>query len=103
MPSARRPAPAFRELPDPGQAGAVDDLVERLRSLKVWAGDPSYEWIKDRVNDAWIAAGRPAGDLVGTTTVKDCFRSGRRRLNADLVIAVVRALHPDMGYVTQWR
>ncbi|MEO6090579.1 MAG: hypothetical protein ABIQ18_46510 [Umezawaea sp.] len=33
----------------------------------------------------------------------DCFRPGRRRLNADLVVAVVRALHPDVGYVAQWR
>jgi tetratricopeptide (TPR) repeat protein len=107
MPSVQRPvnAPveAFVVLPDPGSAGVVDDLVERLRLLKVWAGDPSYEWIKDRVNGAWIAAGHPAGELVGTTTVKDCFRPGRRRLNTDLVIAVVQALHPDMAYVTQWR
>jgi tetratricopeptide (TPR) repeat protein len=93
----------FAVLPDPGLASTLDELVERLRMLKVWAGDPSYEWIKDQVNAAWTAAGRPAGDLAGKTTVVDCFRPGRRRLNADLVIAVVRALHPDVGYVTQWR
>ena len=33
----------------------------------------------------------------GKTTVVDCFRPGRRRLNTDLVIAVVQALHPDVG------
>jgi tetratricopeptide (TPR) repeat protein len=71
--------------------------------LKVWAGAPSYEWIKDRVNAARTAAGSPASELAGTTTVKDCFRPGRRRLNTDLMIAVVQALHPDTGYVTQWR
>ena len=107
MPSAQRPAnasvEAFLVLPDPGRAGSVEDLVERLRMLKVWAGDPSYEWIKDRVNGARTAAGSPASELAATTTVKDCFRPGRRRLNADLVIAVVRALHPDTGYVAQWR
>jgi len=107
MSSAQRPASApveaFAVLPDPGLAGTLDDLVERLRLLKVWAGDQSFEWIKDRVNRAWSAAGRPAGELAGTTTVKDCFRPGRRRLNTDLVIAVVQALHPDAGYVTQWR
>jgi tetratricopeptide (TPR) repeat protein len=107
MPSTRRPAnapvEAFAVLPDPGPAGTVDELVERLRSLKVFAGDPSYEWIKNRVNGAWVAAGRPAGELTGTTTVKDCFRPGRRRLNTDLVTAVVQALHPDLAYVTQWR
>lgn len=36
------------------------ELVERLRLLKLWAGDPSYERIKERVNAAWTAAGRPA-------------------------------------------
>jgi tetratricopeptide (TPR) repeat protein len=91
------------QLPDPGPATTLDELVERLRLLKVWAGDPSYEWIKDRVNAAWTAAGRPRGELVGKTTVVDCFRAGRRRLNPELVVAVVRALHPDGGYVAQWR
>jgi tetratricopeptide (TPR) repeat protein len=35
--------------------------------------------------------------------VVDCFRSGRRRLNTDLVIAIVRALHDETGYVAHWR
>lgn len=103
MPTPRTLVDAGAEPPDPGKAGTVDDLVERLRALKVWAGNPSYERIKDRVNAAWTAAGRPAVDLAGKTTVVDCFRPGRRRLNADLVVAVVRALHPDAGYASQWR
>src|SRR5262245_48465548 len=93
----------FGALPDPGRAGSLDDLVERLRLLKVWAGDPSYEQITGRVNAAWVTAGRPAGELVGKTTVRDCLQPGRRRLNPDLVVAVVAALHPDAGYVAQWR
>jgi tetratricopeptide (TPR) repeat protein len=97
------PAEVFMALPDPGQANSVADLVERLRLLKVWAGDPSYETIKDRVNKAWTAAGRPAGELTRRSTVAYCFRPGRRRLDTDLVLAVVQALHPDTGYVTQWR
>ncbi len=89
--------------PDPGQAGTLDDLVERLRLLKAWAGDPSYERIKDRINATWSAAGRPAAELARKNTVADCFRPGRRRVNTDLVIAVVQALHADVGYVAQWR
>jgi tetratricopeptide (TPR) repeat protein len=99
----RTPVDRFAALPDPGPGGTLDDLVERLRLLKAWAGDPSYEWITGRVNALWTAAGRPAGELAGKTTVVDCFRPGRRRLNADLVVAVVQVLHPDVGYVTQWR
>ena len=97
------PAEAFTALPDPGQANSFDDLVKRLRRLKVWAGDPSYETIKDRVNKAWTAAGRPACELTRRSTVAYCFQPGRRRLDNDLVLAVVQALHPDTGYVTQWR
>jgi tetratricopeptide (TPR) repeat protein len=97
------PVGTFVTLPDPGQAGSLNDLVERLRLLKVWANGPSYETIKDRVNAAWAAVGRPAGELVSKSTVAYCFRPGRRRLDTDLVIAVVQALHPDTGYVTQWR
>ncbi|MEH1130253.1 ATP-binding protein [Micromonospora sp. CPCC 206061] len=99
----REPTKPFVDQPDPGQAKTIDDLAESLRLLKVWAGNPSYEWIKNRINAAWTAAGRPTSELVGKTTVVDCFRSGRRRLNAELVSAIVQALHPDAGYMTQWR
>jgi tetratricopeptide (TPR) repeat protein len=97
------PGTAFATLPDPGQAVDLDELVEQLRLLKVWAGDPSYDAITARINSAWTEAGRPASELARRTTVADCFRSGRRRLNAELAVAVVQALHPDEGYVAQWR
>jgi tetratricopeptide (TPR) repeat protein len=107
MPSSREPvnssAEKFTAPPDPGQARTLDDLVDRLRLLKVWAGEPSYARIKDRVNAAWQAAGRPGDELVGKTTVVGCFRPGRRRVNTDLLIAIVEALHADVGYVAQWR
>ncbi|MBF9128866.1 hypothetical protein I0C86_07695, partial [Plantactinospora sp. S1510] len=90
-------------LPDPSRARTLDELVAGLRSLKVWAGNPSYEWITSQVNNAWRAAGRPASELTKRPTVVDCFKPGRRRLNTDLVTAVVQALHPDEGYVHQWR
>jgi len=88
----------FATLPDPGQARSLDGLAETLRLLKAWAGNPSYETITGRVN-----AQRPVAEQVGKTTVVDCFRSGRRRIDTELVIAVVEALHADLGYVTQWR
>jgi tetratricopeptide (TPR) repeat protein len=100
MGSARNP---FGGAPDPESATSLDDLVEFLRSLKVWAGNPSFERLKNRVNAAWTAAGLPARELVGKTTVADCFRAGRRRVNAELVVAIVEALHPDPGYAVRWR
>jgi tetratricopeptide (TPR) repeat protein len=102
--SGTSPRPASeRATPDPGQARTLDDLIETLRLLKLWAGDPSYGTITTRINAAWTAAGRPAGELTKRTTVADCFRPGRRRLNHDLFLAIVEVLHPDRGYLTQWR
>jgi len=100
---ASRSGEGFALPPDPGSAGTLDELVERLRLLKVWAGGPSFDTITDRINTAWRTAGRPASELARRTTVVDCFRNGRRRLNTDLVVAVVAAMHPDAGYVTLWR
>jgi len=102
MTESRSPE-AFAALPDPGQAETLDELVDRLRVLKVWAGNPSYLAITDRINTAWTAAGRPASEAARRGTVVDCFKPGRRRMDVDLVIAVVRSLHPDSGYVAQWR
>ena len=91
------------ELPDPGPARSLDELVGCLRALKLWAGEPSYEAITRRVNARWQAAGRPAGEMARRGTVVDCFKTGRRRINAELVIAVVAALHDDTGYLAHWR
>jgi tetratricopeptide (TPR) repeat protein len=90
-------------LPDPGDARTLDELVDRLRRLKTWSGAPSYETIKDRVNASWQGSGRPPAELTAKSTVADCFRHGRRRVDAELVVAIVAALHPDAGYLAQWR
>jgi len=93
----------FATPPDPSSAAGIDEILGALRLLKVWAGDPSYDTIKDRVNARWRAAGRPSSEEARKSTVADCFRAGRRRLNTELVVAVVQALNPDPGYVNQWR
>jgi tetratricopeptide (TPR) repeat protein len=99
----REPVEVSGGLPDPARCASLDEFVGQLRRLKLWAGDPSYESIKDRVNAVWSAAGRPAAELTGKSTVADCFRTGRQRLNTDLVLAVVEVLHPDGGYLALWR
>ncbi|MEU8814625.1 tetratricopeptide repeat protein [Actinoplanes sp. NPDC048796] len=60
--------------------------------LKRWAGEPSFEAITERV-----------GGQARRSTVVDCFRAGRRRVDNDLVLAIVRALCPDEDYVARWR
>src|SRR6266508_6000449 len=82
-----RSAKEFVEPPDPDAARTLDELAEHLRRLKVWAGDPSYDVITDRVNAAWTAAGRPSGELAQRGTVVDCFRTSRQPL---------RRVRPDM-------
>jgi tetratricopeptide (TPR) repeat protein len=89
--------------PDPGQARNLDELVETLRALKLWAGDPSFQMIMRRVNARWTAAGRPAGELARRSTIVDCFKTGRRRINGELLVAVVQAMHDETGYVAHWR
>ncbi len=82
MPQSREPAavPAdtFARLPDPAGADSLDSLVERLRLLKAWAGDPSYETIKDRINAAWTAAG---------TCGRRCASAGYRVFMAAAAVA----------------
>ncbi len=100
---AKVPVAASTSPPDPGPVGTIEGLVEALRALKIWAGAPSYEVITHRINQTWRAAGRPQAELARRTTVADCFRSGRRRLNTELTLAVVGALHDDPAYVAHWR
>ncbi|GAB2563676.1 tetratricopeptide repeat protein [Kribbella endophytica] len=94
---------AFTALPDPGQAKSLDELAEQLRLLKVWAGNPSYETIAGRISKHWRAAGRPEHELARKSTVADSFKTGRRRISSDLVLAIVRTLHDDAGYLNEWR
>jgi len=81
--------------PDPDGCRRLDDLAATMRLLKVWAGDPSYDTITRRVNERHPTTAR--------NTIVDCFRDGRRRINADLLITVVAALHDDAGYAERWR
>ena len=91
------------EPPDPGRARNLDELAECLRALKVWAGDPSYETITRRINARRKAAGRPEHERARRGTVVDCFKAGRRRIDSDLVLAVVESLHAETGYLAHWQ
>lgn len=73
----------------------LDEFVIQLRALKMRAGNPSITEITRRVHRDWRRAGRPRSELPARSTVGNCFQTGRRRPNSDLLLAVVRALAMD--------
>src|SRR6185312_8265428 len=61
-------------------------------------GSPSYRALAKRVG----ALMRPP-QQVSPFTVVDVFKTGRRRLDLDLVLAIVRALGVEEAQVGRWR
>lgn len=90
-------------LPDPAQAIILDDLVARLRMLKAESRDMSYAAIARAVNERWRRDGRPDSELTTKSTVAGYFAFGRSRLDEELLVAIVSALHPDPEYAERWR
>ncbi|SEL29226.1 ATP-binding protein [Streptacidiphilus jiangxiensis] len=84
-------------LPDPQGAADLADYIGLLDRLRVWGGDPSFRDLAKRVGPLL----RPA-QQVSKSTIADMFQPGRRRLNLDLVVGVVRALGLDEATVGQW-
>ncbi|MDF2271944.1 NB-ARC domain-containing protein [Streptomyces coacervatus] len=89
---------------DPGKARTIDEFIAELRLLKAWAGNPSITELTRRIHRDWQRAGRPRGEWPARSTVGNCFQVGRRRPNADLLLAVVQALvGTDEGVISGWR
>ena len=84
--------------PDP--AGAVDlaDFIERLRMLRAHAGSPSFRVLAKRVGPLL----KPPQEITHST-VSDVFDPARRRLNQELVAAIVQALGASEAQVARWR
>jgi len=85
-------------MPDPSRAIDVAEFVGVLGELRARAGMPSYRVLANRVGPRM----RPPR-VVSTSTVVDVFKAGRRRLDLDLVVAIVRALEVDEPGVARWR
>jgi tetratricopeptide (TPR) repeat protein len=85
-------------MPDPGRAGDLAEFVGLLGELRAWAGLPSYRVLAKRVGPLM----RPP-QVVSPSTVVDAFKSERRRLDLDLVVAIVRALGVDEAGTACWR
>ncbi|MBK7819703.1 MAG: hypothetical protein IPJ61_01160 [Tessaracoccus sp.] len=82
----------------------LDELAARLRARRIAAGSPSFGELAQRIGRARAARGvAPSSRLPGRVTVYDCFRDGRRRIDAELVADIVRALGGDDEELIRWR
>ncbi|MFE0463914.1 ATP-binding protein [Kitasatospora sp. NPDC058965] len=84
--------------PEPGKAADVAEFVGLLGELRAWAGMPSYRVLAKQVGLLL----QPVR-AVPPSTLVDVFKSRRRRLDLDLVLAIVRALGLDESGTAQWR
>lgn len=92
------------EPPTPIGAATMDDLTARLCAVRSWAGQPSFADIVERVRRHRAGRGAPpAVQRVSRTTVYDCFRSGRRRIDVDLLVDIVVALGVPDENAGAWR
>lgn len=89
------------ERPRPDGLRAADDLSASLRALREWAGSPSYRDIRSAIVRARVARGIPESPGLGT--VHGYFKPGHRRLDAELVVDIVRALGVDQTGAIEWR
>jgi tetratricopeptide (TPR) repeat protein len=84
--------------PDPDQIVDLAEFIQELGRLRLWGGGPSFRTLAKRVGPLL----RPP-QAVAHTTVTDVFQPDRRRLDLDLVTAIVRALGVDEPDVARWR
>lgn len=85
-------------MPDPSRSEDLAQFIGLLGELRAWAGMPSYRSLAKRVGPLM----RPAR-TVSASTVVDAFRPDRRRLDLDMVVAIVRALGADEADTARWR
>jgi tetratricopeptide (TPR) repeat protein len=77
-------------LPDPAEIRTLDDIADYLRQLRAWAGNVSYAELVRRINKR-----RGPREQARLTTVYDCFRLGRKRLDVELALDIAAALGLD--------
>jgi len=87
---------------DPG-ASPWNGLAEELQAVRRRAGDPSYAEIARRVSQQRVGRGAsPHAARVARTTVYDCFRTGRARVNLGFAREIALVLGADDAQVDGW-
>lgn len=89
----RAAAPVSRVVDWNTPPDGFDDIVADLHALRAAAGEPSFAAISRRVASLRASRGVPeAEQRIPRSTLYDFFRSGRRRLDADVVTEVAISL-----------
>lgn len=83
--------------------GTLISVSEDLRRLRHEAGGVSYAEIAARVTRLRAERSGRSSVAVSRSTVYDAFRPGRTRLDADLVVDIVRSLGVDEAEAEDWR
>jgi tetratricopeptide (TPR) repeat protein len=89
--------------PSPEGVSTLDELAARLRDVRAWAGNPSFTRLAKEVVTIRSARGLPDDERPGRVTVYECFRSGRRRIDVELLVDIVTALGVDQAGQKAWR
>lgn len=83
---------------------SFDALARDLQESRCSAGMPSYAEIARRIGDARASDGIPsAAARPARSTVYDAFRTGRSRMNPDLLAEIVLALGRTESEADRWR
>lgn len=84
-------------------AGPWDHVTRELAALRLRAGNPSFEQVTRLVTTARVEAGASEhAARVARSTVYDCFRPGRARLNLGLVREIAGVLGAEDDEVDRW-
>lgn len=87
-----------------GLAGSYDEIAQDLQKLRFAAGDVSYAEIVRRIAAHRERHGVDAGNArPARTTVYDAFRTGRTRVNPQLVGEIARVLGASETEAAQWQ
>ncbi|MBH0099905.1 hypothetical protein I6E68_12245 [Salinibacterium sp. NSLL150] len=85
-------------------ADSLDQIADDLQRLRIAAGEVSYSELASRIAHRREENGvSPAAARVARSTVFDIFRTGRSRINAELVAEIVVALGRDDREAEAWR
>lgn len=85
-------------------ADSLDQIADDLQRLRIAAGEVSYSELAARIAHRREENGvNPAAARVARSTVFDIFRTGRSRINAELVAEIVVALGRDDLEAEAWR